>query len=43
MAHAIRIQTLGDLDAHGYGMSAMCEKCRHCADLDMVALIARLE
>jgi hypothetical protein len=38
---AIRIETLGDLVAHGYGMNAMCEKCRHRADLDMAALIAR--
>jgi hypothetical protein len=33
MQQAIVIETLGDLHAHGYGMNAMCEKCRHCADL----------
>jgi hypothetical protein len=27
--------------AHGYGMNATCEKCRHRADLDMQALIAK--
>jgi hypothetical protein len=37
----IRIETLGDLVAHGYGMNAMCVRCRHRADLDMAALIAR--
>jgi hypothetical protein len=43
MSHGqpIRIETLGDLDAHDYGMNATCEKCRHRADLDMAALIAR--
>jgi hypothetical protein len=41
MQRAIRIETLGDLAAHGYGLNATCEKCRHRADLDMAALIAR--
>jgi len=39
---AIRIETLGDLVAHGYGLNAMCERCRHRADLDMRWLIAKL-
>jgi len=39
---AIRIETLGDLVAHGYGLNAMCERCRHRADLDMHAHIAKL-
>jgi|SRR4030095_12750577 hypothetical protein len=38
----IHIETLGDLVAHGYGMNAMCSRCRHRRDLDMGALIARL-
>jgi hypothetical protein len=44
MSHGqpIRIETLGDLVAHDYGMNATCEKCRHRADLDMQALIDRL-
>jgi len=37
----IRIQTLGDLAAHGYGLNATCEDCRRRADLDMLALITR--
>ena len=41
MSQEIRIETLGDLHAHGYGMNAMCERCRHRADLDMAALIAK--
>jgi hypothetical protein len=43
MSHGqpIVIETLGALIAHGYSMSAMCEKCRHRADLDMATLIAR--
>jgi hypothetical protein len=39
---AICIETLADLVAHGYGINALCEKCRHRADLDMQALIAKL-
>jgi|SRR5882724_3970968 len=39
---SIVIETLGDLHAHGYGLNAMCERCRHRADLDMRALIAKL-
>ncbi len=38
----IRIETLGDLVAHDYGMNAMCEKYRHRGDLDMQALIDQL-
>jgi hypothetical protein len=38
----IVIETLGDLVAHGYGLNAMCSRCRHRCDLDMAALIARL-
>ncbi len=38
----ITIATLGDLVAHDYGVNAMCERCRHRADLDMRALIAKL-
>ena len=38
----ITIATLGDLVAHDYGMNALCERCRHRADLDMAALIAKL-
>jgi hypothetical protein len=41
MQQPIRIETLGDLVAHGYGMNATCEKCRHRVDLDMRALIKR--
>jgi hypothetical protein len=37
----ISIRTLGDLVAHGYGMNALCERCRHRVDLDMAALIER--
>jgi hypothetical protein len=42
MQQPIRIETLGDLAAHGYGLNAMCERCRHRADLDMRALIGKL-
>jgi hypothetical protein len=44
MSHGqpIRIETLGDLVAHDYGMNVTCEKCRHRADLDMQALIDTL-
>jgi hypothetical protein len=44
MAHdaPIRIETLGDLVAHDYGMNAICEKCRHRADLDLRSLIDKL-
>jgi hypothetical protein len=38
----IHLETLGDLAAHGYGMNAMCSRCRHRRDLDMDALVARL-
>jgi hypothetical protein len=38
----IRLETLGDLVARGYGLNAMCGRCRHRRDLDMDALIARL-
>jgi len=38
----IRIETLGDLAAHGYGLNATCERCRHRVDLAVWALIARL-
>jgi hypothetical protein len=38
----IHLETLGDLAAHGYGMNAMCGRCRHRRDLDMEALIAKL-
>lgn len=41
MHRAIRVQTLGDLVANGYGMNATCELCRHRADLDMDALVAK--
>ena len=36
------METLGDLVAHDYGLNAMCERCRHRADLDMQGLIAKL-
>jgi hypothetical protein len=42
MRQSIRIETLGDLVAHGYCLNAMCERCYHRADLDMHALIAKL-
>jgi hypothetical protein len=42
-APPIVIETLGDLIAYGYGMNAMCGRCRHRRDLDMEALLARLE
>jgi hypothetical protein len=42
MQQSIIIETLGDLHARGYGMNAMCEKCRHRVDLDMQALIDKL-
>jgi hypothetical protein len=41
MVTPISIRTLGDLAAHGYGLNALCEKCRHRADLDLMARIAR--
>jgi hypothetical protein len=37
---SIRIETLGDL-AHGYGLNAMCERCRHRSDLSITVLIGR--
>jgi len=40
---AIRIETLGDLVAHGYGLNALCERCRHRTDQDMQMLIAKLD
>jgi hypothetical protein len=42
MQQPIRIETLSDLAARGYGLNAMCEKCRHRADLDMQGLIGKL-
>ena len=44
MSHGapVRIQTLGDLVAHDYVLSAMCERCRYRVDLDMQALIDKL-
>jgi hypothetical protein len=42
MQQPIRIETLGDLAARGYGLNALCERCRHRADLDMQGLIAKL-
>jgi len=42
MQQPIRIETLGDLAAHDYGLNAMCDRCRHRADLDMQGLIAKL-
>ena len=39
---SIRLETLGDLTAHGYGLNALCERCRRRTDLDILALIARL-
>jgi hypothetical protein len=39
---SIRIETLGDLAAHGYGLNATCKRCRHRADLDLQGLIAKL-
>ena len=41
MQRSVRIETLGDLAAHGYGLNAMCEKCGHRVDLDILALIER--
>jgi hypothetical protein len=41
MQRSIRIETVGDLAAHGYGLNAMCERCRHRVDLDLSALIDR--
>jgi ribosomal protein L37E len=41
MQQAIRIETLGDLVAHDYGLNVTCERCRHRSDLDMAALIQR--
>jgi DNA-directed RNA polymerase subunit RPC12/RpoP len=38
---SISVRSLGDLVAHGYGMNALCERCRHRVDLDMTALIQR--
>jgi len=38
---AICIETLGDQVAHGYGLNATCDRCRHRADLDILALIER--
>jgi hypothetical protein len=38
----IHLETLGALAAHGYGLNAMCSRCRHHCDLDMDALIAKL-
>ena len=42
MQQSIRIEALGVLAAHDYGLNAMCERCRRRADLDMQALIAKL-
>ena len=42
MQRSIRIETLGDLAAHGYGLNATCERCRRRTDLDILALIERL-
>lgn len=42
MQPPIRIETLGDLVAHDYGLNATCERCRHRAAVDMAALIAGL-
>jgi hypothetical protein len=39
---SIRIETLGDLVGRGYGLNALCERCRHRADLDMQGLIGKL-
>jgi hypothetical protein len=38
MQRSIRIETLGDLAGHGYGLNATCEKCRYRANLDMPGL-----
>ena len=42
MQQPIVIETLGALRAHGYGMNATCERCRHRTDLHLLALIERL-
>ena len=36
------VTVCGGLHARGYGMNAMCEKCRHRVDRDMQALIDKL-
>jgi hypothetical protein len=41
-AQPIVLRTLGDLASRGYGMNAMCSRCRHRCDLDMAALVAKL-
>ena len=41
MQRSVRIETLGDLAAHGYGLNPLCERCRHRVDLDLLALIER--
>jgi hypothetical protein len=42
MQQSIVIEILADLHARGYGVNAMCERCRDCADLDLQALIDTL-
>jgi hypothetical protein len=41
MQRTIRIEALGDLAAHGYGLNATCERWRRRTDLDILALIER--
>jgi hypothetical protein len=41
MQHSIRLESLGDLAGHGYGLNATCEKCRHRVNLSIAALIER--
>jgi hypothetical protein len=41
-AQPIILRTLGDLASRGYGLNAMCSRCRHRRDLDMAALITKL-
>jgi hypothetical protein len=38
----IAIETLGDLVVYGYGLNAMCSRCRYRRDLDMATLLAKL-
>jgi hypothetical protein len=38
----ISTETLADMHARGYGVNAMCERCRHSADLDLQALMDKL-
>ena len=42
MQREVTLSTLRDLADRGYGLNAMCSRCRHRADLDMHALIERL-